>query len=107
MKNKVQEGKTLDHTAAADILSGDVVVIGVRIGIAVADIKNGETGSLDVEDVYELPKKSADTFAQGALCYWDNVAKNITTTSASNTLAGYAAAPAGASTTVINVKING
>lgn len=106
MKNDKRDGKILPHTAAANIASGDVVLIGARIGIAVTDIANGAVGSLDTEGVFEIKKKSGDTFAQGAVCYWDNTNKEMTSTSSGNTAAGYAAAVAGSSATVMLVKIN-
>ena len=43
---------------------------------------------------------------QGALVYWDNANSRMTLSSAGNTLAGVAAAPAAASTTSVNVLLN-
>lgn len=106
MKNKIQDGQTIDHTPSSNVASGAVVVIGARLGIAVADILANETGSLETEGVFELAKKSADTFVQGAVCYWDATAGNITSTTTSNTLAGYVVVAAAASTTTVQVKIN-
>ncbi len=103
----VQPGNVLDHTPAADVASGAVVVIGARVGVALADIAANATGSLQVTGVFQLPKKSADTIAQGALVYWDATNSQITTTASGNTLAGFAANAAAASVTSVNVKVNG
>lgn len=95
MKNFVQIGDVLDYTPGAPVASGAVVVIGVRIGIAVAAIAAGETGALRVKGVVELAKLGTDVVAQGALLYWDADDFRLTTTASGNTLAGYAAKPAG------------
>ena len=39
--NYIQDGKVIEYTAGADISSGDVVVIGTLIGVALTDIANG------------------------------------------------------------------
>lgn len=101
-----QPGEVADYTAGANIASGDVVVMGVRVGVALAAIANGKTGSVQVSGVFRLAKLSTDNIAQGALVYWDNTNKRITSTSSGNTLAGYAFNAAGASTTAIDVKLN-
>jgi len=105
-RNYIQEGEVLNHVAAAAIISGAVVLIGKRIGVAVADIASGEIGALAVEGVFALPKVAANAPAQGALLYWDNTAKLITTTAAGNTLAGYAAAPAVNGDATVQININ-
>lgn len=106
MKNFIQPGDVLDHTAASNLTSGQVVVIGARVGVAVADITSGQTGPVRVRGVVELAKASADVIAQGALVYWAAGAGNITSTASGNTLAGYAAAAAGAGVTTIRVALN-
>jgi predicted RecA/RadA family phage recombinase len=105
-KNYIQEGDVLDHIAAAAIGSGDVVLMGKRIGVAVADIASGATGSVAVEGVFNLPKVVTQAPAQGALLYWDAAASNITTTATGNTLAGYAAAPGVNGSLTVNININ-
>lgn len=106
MKNFIQPGDVLDHTAASNLTSGQVVVIGARVGVAVADITSGQAGPVRVRGVVELAKASADVIAQGALVYWASGAGNITSTASGNTLAGYAAGAAGAGVTTIRVALN-
>lgn len=106
MKNFIQPGDVLDHTPGSNVTGGQVVVMGVRVGVAVADIASGQTGPVRVRGVVELAKASADVIAQGALVYWASGAGNITSTAAGNTLAGYAAAAAGAGVTTIRVALN-
>lgn len=102
----VQPGEVIDYTAGANIASGQVVLMGARIGVALKAIANGETGPMQVTGVFNIAKLSADNMAQGALLYWDNTNSRLTTTASGNTLAGFAAAAAGASTTSVNIKIN-
>ena len=91
MKNSVQEGKTLSHTAAGNIASGDVVVFAERIGIAAQDISTGKTGSVDMEGVFELTSDTGTAYAQGDKLFWDASPGNLTKTAAGNTPAGEAA----------------
>lgn len=102
----VQPGEVIDYTAGANIASGQVVLMGARIGVALKSIANGETGPMQVTGVFNIAKLSTDNMAQGALLYWDNTNSRLTTTASGNTLAGFAAAAAGASTTSVNIKIN-
>lgn len=102
----VQPGEVIDYTAGANIASGQVVLMGARIGVALKAIANGETGPMQVTGVFNIAKLSTDNMAQGALLYWDNTNSRLTTTASDNTLAGFAAAAAGASTTSVNIKIN-
>lgn len=102
----VQPGEVIDYTAGANITSGQVVLMGARIGVALKAIANGETGPMQVTGVFNIAKLSTDNMAQGALLYWDNTNSRLTTTASGNTLAGFAAAAAAASTTSVNIKIN-
>ncbi len=102
----VQPGEVIDYTAGANIASGQVVLMGARIGVALKAIANGETGPMQVTGVFNIAKLSTDNMAQGELLYWDNTNSRLTTTASGNTLAGFAAAAAAASTTSVNIKIN-
>jgi len=107
-KNYVQEGDVIDYVNASGstITSGTAVLIGARLGVALADIANGATGSVQVEGVFTVPKLGTDVVAAGALLYWDNTNKRLTTTASSNTLSGFAVAAAGSGVTTVNIKIN-
>ena len=45
MKNYIQNGANLTITASADITSGECVVIGDIVGVAVTDIANTKQGA--------------------------------------------------------------
>ena len=103
-----QRGEAIDYPVASNgtaLEAGEIIVVGTKIGVCGCDIAKGETGSVHVEGVFEMPKASG-AITIGAAVYWDATNKNITTTSSSNTLAGYAVAAAGADDTTVLVKIN-
>lgn len=107
-RNYVQEGEVIDHTAGGiAVASGAVVVMGKRIGIALADIPALGTGSVSVTGVWNQNKLASDVVAQGDELYWDDVNDRLTKTAGTNVLAGYATTAAGAGVTTVNVKING
>jgi len=106
-KNYIQEGDVLPYTAGATaIVSGAVVLMGKRIGISLADIPALGAGSVTVTGVWAVAKLGTDVVGQGDLLYWDAANSRLTATAAGNTLAGFAAAPAGAGVAFVNIKIN-
>ena len=106
MKNYVQDGKTISFTPTADVVSGQVVLLGAMLAVSVGEIEANASGTGVTEGVFELPKKSTDVLAAGALVYWDNTAKEITSLATGNTLAGKAWAAAANPSTTMWVKIN-
>lgn len=106
-----QRGETLDFTnnavGATKIEANTIVALAGMIGVAGTDIAVGETGSLHVSGVYEMPKTSTNAVAQGEAVFWDGSGITEDSDSGSNTPAGYAAAAAGASADVILVKLLG
>ncbi|MFM6987336.1 MAG: DUF2190 family protein [Arenimonas sp.] len=107
-KNYVQEGDVINHTNASGstITSGSGVLVGSWLGVALADIPSGATGSVQISYVFTLPKLSTDAVAQGVSLYWDNTNKRLTTSASGNTLAGRAAAAAAAGVATVQIKLN-
>lgn len=106
--NYLMSGDVIDYTngSGSAIASGAPVLVGARLGISLAAIPDGSTGSVRMRGVFTVAKLSSDTPAQGALLYWDNTNKRLTTTSSGNTLAGYAAKAAGSGATTVEISIN-
>lgn len=102
-----QRGEAIDYvnSGSAKIDANTIILFGTKIGIAGTDIAVGETGSLIIEGVFEMPKASGAITA-GAAVYWDATNAVITTTSTNNTLAGFAAAAAASDDATVYVKIN-
>lgn len=101
-----QNGDVIDYTAAEALAFGDVVDLTTRIGVAGADIPAGGTGPVHLTGVYRIPK-AAGAVTVGQALYWDNSAKNITTTAESSTPAGWAVAPAASEGLDVLVKLLG
>ena len=91
MVNYIQPGDTITVKAPYAVVSGAGMKVGVgmfavaSIDAALNDIIEGAT-----EGVFDLAK-DASTFADGALVYWDDTAKKVTTTVATNVKIGVAA----------------
>ncbi|BBD37480.1 hypothetical protein Amn_23600 [Aminobacter sp. Y103A] len=91
MKNLVQDGNTVELTAPADVEPGDIVNVGVIIGIAVHGALTGDPVQTRLEGVFnKLPLKAGDAFTAGVLTYYDAAAKMLTTTVGSNKKFGVA-----------------
>ena len=108
-KNFRQIGSVMDYTntTGAKISSGDLVLVGKRVGVSLGNITDKKIGSVQVDGVFDLDKKAGDVMIQGALVYWSETDKAITVTAARNTLAGYAFLAAEASDSTVAVKLNG
>lgn len=104
-----QRGETIDYTATDELANGDVVDLATRIGVAGDDIAAGETGTVHVVGVFEIPKATGAVTVGQAL-YWDKTNKNITTAAGSsqaNTPAGWAVAAAQSADATVLVKLLG
>ena len=109
--NYSSQGCVVDYTAGADISSGDVVVIGQQIGVALVDIANGATGSVALDGVFSVPKVSGAVIAQGESVIYDVSASAFddnAATPATGDVSGccIAVEAKGTSTTSIKVKLN-
>lgn len=102
----VMSGEVIDYVAGSAISSGQVLLIGVRIGVALAAIASGATGAVRMLGIFTIAKLSTDVVAVGVALYWDNTNSRLTTTASGNTLAGYAAAAAGSGVTTVEISIN-
>lgn len=116
-----QRGETIEYINKTEetIEAGSVVPFGKRIGITGTDIAPGETGSLHVEGVFEVPKGERAIEA-GDEVYFDIAAMltqmaAIATTASGGTFnatvprgirAGYATQDADADAETVFVKIN-
>lgn len=74
--NYVQDGDVIEYAnSGAAISSGDVVVVGNQIGVALVDIAaTTGTGSVAMAGVFDLPKVNAAVISQGENVMWDSSA---------------------------------
>lgn len=92
MINEVQSGETMVYNnSGSAIASGDPVVIGERIGVAIVDIAaTTGSGSVAMEGVFQLDKDADESFEQGDQLFYDSSDSTLTKTATGNTWAGYA-----------------
>jgi predicted RecA/RadA family phage recombinase len=106
-QNHVQEGKIMTWTNATGtaVVSGEVIVVGALVCVALGAIANGAVGELAIAEVWNLPKEAPLVIAQGDVVYWDDTNNNIDKTN-TNVLAGKAFAAAASADTTVKVKLN-
>lgn len=102
MKNYISEGNRMQVLLAADVQSGDVVIVGDMATVSQDTGKTDEVVVVYTKGVFELPKGTG-ALTQGATVYWDATLKQVTTTSGSNKALGYVYYPASAADTVVKV----
>ena len=109
MKNFVAVGNILTLPAPYAVALGGGALIGSIFGVAQVSAANGEDVAILVTGVFELPKAASQAWTVGAKVYWDNAAKNTTTTVSGNTLIGVAVKAVGgtAGETTGTVRLNG
>lgn len=105
--NHVQPGNVIPWTnsTGSAVSAGAVVVIGLFVGVALTDIANGATGSVAIEEVFELPKATGVAFAIGAAVYYDTGDTNCNATAEDNYYAGLAFEAAASAATTVKVKL--
>jgi predicted RecA/RadA family phage recombinase len=103
----ITEGNVVDYVSGSAVTNGQVLIVGTKIGVALAALAAAGTVSVQIAGVFNIAKLSTDNITQGANVYWDNTNSRMTLTSAGNTLAGVAYAAAAAATTSVQVLLNG
>ena len=81
MKNRVSDGITVQYknNTVDTIVSGEMIQYSNNLAIALADIKPGEIGSVDIEGVFLLPKE-AEEFQPGQDFYVNETTKKLQVT---------------------------
>ncbi len=79
MNTFVGEAHRLQWTnnTGADVASGDVVVLGDCISIAVIAVATSAVGTLEVDGIHDLDADSATAFVFGDQLYWDVYAEKL------------------------------
>jgi predicted RecA/RadA family phage recombinase len=105
MKNFIQDGLVIDIVLAADIVSGAGVLTGQLFGVAVRSGVTGAVVGVQTEGVFDLKYTVAAAAAVGDLIYWDDAAKNVTKTAASNKKIGICVKAAASADATMRVKL--
>lgn len=106
----VHDGHAVDHTPAAVVAAGDVVVQGELVGIAKTPIAANALGAIAVRGVFDVAKATGASTAitAGALCYWDATGQVATVDAAggTNKLLGKAIAAAGDDDATVRIRLS-
>lgn len=100
----LHEGDTIHVIPTVAIPAGAVVVLNNIVGITKSDIGAGEFGVISLCGVYEFIK-GLEPFATGDFVYWDQTARQATTTATSNIYIGRATSDAASSDVVVTVRL--
>jgi len=105
--NWISDGRILAtaNDSGADVAAGMPIIVSAGIRVCLSDIADEASGLAYDEGVFELPAKSADTWDDGAVIYWDATEAELTDTSSGNTLAGTAVGAKAGSTAYAQVKL--
>jgi len=108
MENFDQEGEVIPLTApTGGVVSGTAYKIGSLIVVALVTVAETLPFSALVKGVVTHAKVSAQAWTEGVKIYWDDSAKNFTTTVGANTLCGVAAAAAANPSATGDVRLDG
>lgn len=112
-RNHVQPGRVLDYTntGSSPVVSGQVVLAGVLLGVALGDIAPGAAGSVQIDGVFDVPKVAGIAIAQGAAVIFKTADGAFTVgEAAAGDLSGASAvafAAATAAATTVHIKFTG
>jgi predicted RecA/RadA family phage recombinase len=107
MQNAFSKGRTLDLTApSGGVVSGTFYKIGALIVCAAISAAQGLPFTGEVHGCFSgVPKATGQAWTEGAVLYWDDTAKNFTTTATSNTKCAVAIAAAQTGDTTGTIKL--
>lgn len=77
MKNLVTDGCVANIELDATVESGELVIIGDLVGVAVTGGVSGDTIAVNLKGVYTLPKNTLVTLAKGDAVYYDETNKEV------------------------------
>ena len=108
MRNYVQPGDIVTVAAPYALASGDGALVGALFGVAAATYASGfADAEIKTTGVFDLKAEAAATGAVGTKAYWDDAAKQVTSTVGTNKLIGVYTAAKAASQTTARVRLNG
>jgi predicted RecA/RadA family phage recombinase len=91
MKNLVQTGDVITLNAPYALATGGLgFLVGSLFAVSLSGAASGAAVEGAVNGVFDLAKATGQAWTQGARIYWDDAAKNCTTTVATNKLIGVA-----------------
>lgn len=112
MTNYIRPGYSRQFTASGVVAPNDIILFNAgangSIGVSKDAYANAATGcEAQIAGVFRVPKATGIAMPAGTKVWWDNTAKNVTTTSTSNTPAGEIHADAASGDTTAVLLLNG
>ena len=107
MRNSLFAGNNVTLPAPYALTSGQLAQVGSIIGVAQAAAAAAADVVLVRQGVFSLSKATGQAWTVGATLYWDNAARNVTTTVATNKMIGAAFAAALTADTTGSVLLDG
>jgi len=92
--------------APATLTSGTPVLVGGKLCIPQTDAASGADVAVELVGDFTIASATSQAWTQFQAIYWDDTAKNCTTTVGSNTLVGTAAQPKLAAAATGRVRLN-
>ena len=106
MQNKFGAGAEVVLRAPYTCKSGDGALVGALFGVTCGDVAEGDCGVFQLTGAFDLPKAALE-IGQGAVVYWDNGAKVVTTEADGNTKIGACLTQVAADEAAARVRLNG
>lgn len=111
MKTYVQDGDIVSVLAPANVVSGQMLRVGLLAGVAINDALSGAPVNMATEGVYDVTKTGSQAWTVGQAIYGVGTTTLVATsaTTSGNILLGVAMAAvgSGAGETVGRVRLNG
>lgn len=104
--NFIRDGATIRHTETPAVSSGEGVIIGAMLGVAINDIAANTEGEYSVMGVYEMPKLTANVMAVGDVVNWNDSNKEFQNATSDLDGVGVVWKASDGSTTTVQVKLN-
>lgn len=89
MQNYVQKGDSITVAAPYALTVGAGCLVGIMFGVATNTVASGANTEIKTRGVLNISKDTS-TFTDGAVAYWDNTNKVVTSTASGNTKIGVA-----------------
>jgi predicted RecA/RadA family phage recombinase len=109
MKNFIQKGEVVTVTAPATVASGDLVTVGLLVGVAVHDAASGSPVEIQTTGVFRVKKATSQAWATVGLAIYvvPGTGTATTATTAGNVLIGTNVETELAAAAIGTVRLNG
>ena len=101
----INNGATIPYTATAAVKYNDIVAMASCVGVALEDAELGETITLAISGVFEMPAATNVAINVGDKVYYDKAQGIVCKTVENNAPAGVAVSAKATAGAVVRVKI--